>query len=99
MGFKPKCTGSSKRIYFGVSPPRSFITAPMDLTMVRATERHRKLVTRLATECKRLRKAEVMRIRWASTANQAGLFDNMPDVLPITNAARFREGEDTLIDV
>jgi hypothetical protein len=37
MGFKPKRTGSRQRIYFGVSPPRSFITGPMDLTMVRAT--------------------------------------------------------------
>src|SRR6516165_5660982 len=99
MGFKPKCTGGSKRIYSGVPPPRSFITGPMDLTMMRATERHRKLVTRLAAECTSLRKTEVMRIRWTSTANQARLFDNMPDVLPITNTARFRKGEETLIDV
>ena len=55
MCFKPKRAGSRKRIYSGLSPPRSFITAAMDLTVVRAAERHRELVAYLATERSRLR--------------------------------------------
>jgi hypothetical protein len=37
MGFKPERTGSRKWIYSGVPPPRPFIAAAMDLTVMRAT--------------------------------------------------------------
>jgi hypothetical protein len=37
MGFKPEGAGSLKRIYFSLPPPRSFIAAAMNLTVVRAT--------------------------------------------------------------
>jgi hypothetical protein len=57
MCFKPERAGSRERIYSGVPPPRSFVTAAMDLTMVRATERHREFVTHFATERTRLREA------------------------------------------
>jgi hypothetical protein len=36
MGFKPERAGGRKRIYSGVPPPRSFITAAMDLAVMRA---------------------------------------------------------------
>ena len=36
MGFKPKRASGCKRIYSGVFPPRTFIAAMMDLTVMRA---------------------------------------------------------------
>src|SRR5262245_32183599 len=62
MGFKPECAGSRKWVCSGVLPPRCFIAAAMNLTVVRAAERHRELVAHLATECTGLREAEMMRI-------------------------------------
>jgi hypothetical protein len=37
MGFKPERAGCREWIYSDISPPRSFIAAAMDLTVVRAT--------------------------------------------------------------
>jgi hypothetical protein len=36
MGFKPERASARKRIYSGVLPPRAFIAATMDLTMMGA---------------------------------------------------------------
>ena len=99
MGLKPKCAGSRKRVYSRVPPPESFVTAAMDLAVVRATKRHRELVTHLATERTRLREPQMMRIRRPATANKTGLFDHVPDMVPITNTARFRERENAFIDL
>jgi hypothetical protein len=57
MSFKPERTGSRKRIYSCVPPPRSFIATAMDLTVVCPTQRHGELVADLASERTRLRKA------------------------------------------
>jgi hypothetical protein len=55
VGFKPECAGSRKWVCSSVLPPQSFIAAAMDLTVVRAAERHRKLVAHFAPERTRLR--------------------------------------------
>ena len=72
MGLKPKCAGSRKRVYSRLSPPQSFIAAAMDLTVMRATERHRKLVTHLATERTRLREPQMVWIGRPATAYKTG---------------------------
>ena len=41
----------------------------------------------------------MMRIRRSPTANQAGLFDDMPDMVAVTNATRFGEFKDALVDL
>jgi hypothetical protein len=41
----------------------------------------------------------MMRIRRPATTNKAGLFDHVPDMVAVTNATRFREGEDALVDL
>jgi hypothetical protein len=99
MCFKPKRAGSRKRIYSGLSPPRSFITAAMDLTVVRATERHRELVADLATERTRLREAQMVWVGRPPTANQTRLFHEMPDVVAVAKATRLRKGERTFFDL
>jgi hypothetical protein len=37
MGFKPEHAGGRKRIYSIVPPPRSFVAATMNVTVMRAT--------------------------------------------------------------
>ena len=97
MGLKPERAGSRKRIYSRVPPPRSFITAAMDLTMVRATERHRELIAHLATERTRLREAQMVWIGGPATADQARLLNHMPDMIAVTNATRFGEDKNTFV--
>jgi hypothetical protein len=46
-----------------------------------------------------LHKTQMMRIRRTPTANQAGLFDDMPDMVAVTNATRFGEFKDALVDL
>ena len=62
MPFEPERAGGRKRIYSRVPPPQSFITAAMNLSVVSATERHRKFAAYLATERTPLRKAQMVRI-------------------------------------
>jgi len=69
----------------------------MNFAMVSPAQRHRELIAYPATERTRLRKTQMMRIRWAPTANQAGLFDDMPDMVAVTNATRFGEFKDALL--
>ena len=71
----------------------------MDLAMVSPAQRHRELITHLATERTRLHKTQMMRIRRTPTANQAGLFDDMPDMVAVTNPAWFRKYQDTLVNL
>jgi len=58
MSFKPERPGGRERTYSGVLPPRHFIAATMDFTVMRATEWHRELIAHPATERPRLRKAQ-----------------------------------------
>jgi hypothetical protein len=99
MGLKPKCAGSRKGIYSRLPPPQSFIAATMDLPVMRATERHREFIAYLAAKRTSLREAQMVRIRRPATANKTGLFHDVPDVVPITNTARFRERENAFIDL
>jgi hypothetical protein len=40
----------------------------------------------------------MVRIRRPPTANQAGLFNYVSDVVAVANATRFGKNEDTLVD-
>jgi len=69
MSFKPERAGSRKRIYSRVPPPRFFIATAMELTVMRATQRHRELVADLASERTRLREAQMVCIGGPATAD------------------------------
>src|SRR5262249_24027674 len=99
MRLQPQCAGGGKRIYCRFAPPRPFIAGPVDLTMMRATERDGELVAHFATECAQLREAQVMRVRRSPSANQARLFHDMPDMVAVAKATRFRKGEHTFFDL
>ena len=87
MSRKPQPACGDKRLYSAVPPPRSFIAAAMNLTVMRPAQRHGELIAHLATERTRLRKTHMVRIRWTPTANQTRLFDDMPDMIAVTNPA------------
>ena len=70
----------------------------MDLAMMPTAERHRKLVTDLASERARLGKAQVVCIARHSATYQAGLARHVPDVLAIANAARLRNRQCGFVD-
>jgi hypothetical protein len=53
----PELSGSLGRIDAGILPPRGFIAYTVHQSMVDSTERHRELVTRLATQGPRLQVA------------------------------------------
>ena len=69
----------------------------MDLAVVRATDRHRELVADLAAERTRLREAQMVWIGRPPAADQARLLNHMPNMIAVTNAARFGEEQHTLV--
>ena len=70
MRRQPQHAGGDGRIHPSFPPPYDLIAAAMDLAMVPAAERHRKLVADLAAERPALGKSQVVGIRRESPANQ-----------------------------
>src|SRR5262249_508318 len=93
--FKPKDASSRDRIHSSFWAPRPFISAGMELTMMRATERHSELVAHFATERTSLREAQMVWIGGPATADQARLLSHMPDMITVTDATRFGEAKHT----
>ena len=73
MSFKPQRAGSRKGIYSRLPPPRSFISAAMDLAMVHAAKRHSELIAGFASQRARLRVAQMVGVGRLATTDQAGL--------------------------
>ena len=69
----------------------------MQLAMMSPAERHREFIADLATECARLRKAQMVWIGRPPAADQARLLNHMPDMIAVPNAARFGEDKHTPI--
>jgi hypothetical protein len=69
----PKVLRRQQRIDIELLPPREFVTALVKLAMVRATERHREFVAYLSPQGALLCSPEMMCIRRAATAGEAGL--------------------------
>ena len=69
----------------------------MHFAMMSPAERDSEFVADLAAECTRLRKAQMVWIGWPPAADQARLLNHMPDMIAVTNAARFGEDKHTLV--
>jgi hypothetical protein len=76
-GFVPKLACDPEWIDPDVVPPRRFIAAVVDLTMMLPAKRNRELVTDLAAARAHLGKAKVMGIGGTRAAEKAGL---CPDI-------------------
>ena len=64
-------------------PPYAFVTAPMQVSMVRPTKRHGEFVADLAPERAPLGKFEMVRIRGTAAAGETRLRADEPEVIPI----------------
>lgn len=89
MCCQPQRASRNRRINTSLLPPGSFIAAAMHLAMMPATQRDDKFIADLASECPELGEAQMMRVRWAATADKAGLLGNIADMLAIADATRF----------
>jgi hypothetical protein len=69
----------------------------MQLPMMSPAERHSEFVADFATECTRLREAQMVWIGRPAAADQARLPDHMPDMIAVTNAARLGKDKHTLV--
>jgi hypothetical protein len=70
----------------------------MDFAMVAPTQWDRELIADLTAKGRRLGKAQMMGIGRTPAADQASLFRNRFDMLPIANAARHRQCQDALVN-
>jgi hypothetical protein len=69
----------------------------MDLAMVPAAERYRKLVATLRPTA--LGKSRMVGVRWELPANKARVLGDRPDVLPVPDPPRLWQGEHALVDL
>ena len=97
-GFDQQGVRGGPRINAGLLPPCRLIAAAVDLAVMPPAERHRELIADLTAQRAWLGKTQMMRIGGHTTANQAGLLDDEPDVRPIADAAGFGVAQFALVD-
>ena len=90
MRFQPQRASRDRRLDAGLPPPCGFIAAAVDLAMVSSTQRHGELIANLAPQRAALGKSQMVGFAGSSTTNQARMLGDRSDVIPVTNAARFR---------
>ena len=73
MGLHPKASGGLQCIDSEVFLPNFLIACLVQLPMVPAAERHGEFIADFEADGTRLRKAQVMRVRWLTPADQTGL--------------------------
>ena len=71
----------------------------MQLAMMAAAERYGELIADFETERPGLRKPQVMRVGWLSSADQAGLRGNEPQMGFVTQPLGLGDGEKALVDL
>ena len=80
-----------------LAPPRSLVSVAMKLAVVDPTNRDGELIANSVSECTRLHKRQVMRIRRRPAAYKARLPGHELPVLLIAQASRFAQGADCAI--
>ena len=98
MGFEPQRSGAACRIDPDRLPPGRFVAAAVNFAMVTSTQGNRELIADFPAKGAALRKSQVMRIRRTSPTDEARLFGNEPEMIFVTNAARFLKRKGTLVD-
>jgi len=68
---EPECDW--KRINVELSPPCGLVTCAVQLAVMNPADWNGELITHAPSECARLRKGEVVRIRGHATADETGL--------------------------
>jgi hypothetical protein len=88
---QPQGASQNSRVNAGLFPPFGFIASAVDFSMMAATQWNCVLIANFAAECTRLRKPQMMGVRWPATADQTRLLGNQFNVIPVANAARCRQ--------
>ena len=97
-GVFPQLAGDLDWIDAGRLPPSSLVAGAMDRAMMDAAERYGEFIAGLAAERARLQVAQVMRVRWLASANQARLLGDRAKMLSVAITPWCRNGEDALVD-
>ena len=97
-GFFPELASNLDRVDPHIVPPRRFVAAVVDLTVMFAAERNRKFVADLSAECAHLGETEMMRIGRTRAAKKAGLCADMAEVGLVANASRLAKRKRALVD-
>jgi hypothetical protein len=71
----------------------------VNLTVVTSTQRNSEFIAHLTPKRAALRESQVMCVGGLPAANQASLFGNRSDMIPITNSPLLRQSQLALIDL
>jgi hypothetical protein len=69
MTLQPQNTGGNGRINACLFPPCRFIATAVDFSMMAATQGDRELIADFAAKRPRLRKSQMMGVRWPAAAD------------------------------
>jgi len=94
----PKLTGACKRVDICFFPPGDLITDLMQLAMMAAAERDGEFVAHFETDGSGLGKAQMVRVRWLTPANQAGLGCDELQMSSVAQPSGCANGKLTLVD-
>jgi hypothetical protein len=81
MRVSPKLECNRHRIDIETTPPCPFVTVPVKLAMMQATNRNRELIADFAPQRTRLRKSKMMRIGRLAAAHDARLLGHEFEVV------------------
>ena len=99
MRFEPiVCLAATIGLTPTLAPPRGFIAASVNLTVMPSAQRDNELITDLAAECPVLCETQVMGVRRPPAADQARLLGHVSDVISVPDPARLGEGEGAFVD-
>lgn len=93
MRFAPEPEGNDDRIDTDFAPPDGFDAGPVQLPVMSATERDRKLVADLEPETPWLRKTQMVGIGGLRSANWAGLLADESQMSFVAQPTWLRENE------
>jgi hypothetical protein len=88
MGFEPERSRGTGRINTEFTPPCRLITVTMKLPMMSPAQRDRERVADFPAQCTILGKPQMVGIARLTTADEARLLGDKPDMLAIANPPR-----------
>jgi len=94
----PQCEGNRNRIYINLVPPCGLVTMTVNLSVMGTANWDCEFVAYFAAEGIRLRETEMVGIRGLSPTDEARLRGDEFTVGLVAIAARFRQGQATLVD-
>jgi hypothetical protein len=98
-GLVPEPLRNSDRVDIHRRPPCRLVASPMEGTMVGAAKRDGKLITDPTAQSARLHEPQVMRVRRAPSAHEAGLRGNDLEVRTVAVTAGLAQRERALVDM